>query len=78
MRIAVLQPVAYHQLHTQQLIGEWLQLQSNFAGIKAEAELALDRENISYWYDCLKELHEIGCDIRIVQGELNKRWRGYA
>jgi hypothetical protein len=78
MRHGILVKIGYNELSVQQLIVEMLCLQSSFSYLKAEAENALNREDISYWYDCLKELHECGCDIKIVQGNLNRRWRGYA
>lgn len=78
---AKLEVMNYSQLTIQELIGEMLQLQYNCDWLKHQADKASEQANdpvqLHYWYDCLKELHLMGQDARLVADILNMRWRGY-
>lgn len=74
---AILQPIPYFNLPTQELVREMLQLQANLNWLLKEADKHARANQMHDWHDTLTEVYQIGQSIRQIERALNYKWRGY-
>lgn len=73
---AILRPIPYEDYNNGYLLIELLQLQSSFHYIEKEANKAAEAQQVSYWHDCILELHYMSTHIRYIKGIIDRRHKG--